>query len=76
MILQALALTLRLAVLVSLILMAIGLPLGYWLAMSRWRGKFVVEALVATLLATAKVENAPGSSILAGASRPPGSWKT
>lgn len=47
MILQALALTLRLAVLVSVILMAIGLPLGYWLAMSRWRGKFVVEALVA-----------------------------
>jgi molybdate transport system permease protein len=47
MILQALTLTLRLAVLVSVILMAIGLPLGYWLAMSRWRGKFVVEALVA-----------------------------
>lgn len=47
MILQALALTLRLAVLVSAILMAIGLPLGYWLALSRWRGKFLVEALVA-----------------------------
>lgn len=47
MILQALLLTLRLAVLVSLILMAIALPLGYWLATSRWRGKFLVEALVA-----------------------------
>jgi len=47
MILQALALTLRLAVLVSAILMAIGLPLGYWLASSRWRGKFLVEAVVA-----------------------------
>jgi len=46
MILQALSLTLRLATLVSIILMAIGLPLGYWLASSRWRGKFVVEALV------------------------------
>jgi molybdate transport system permease protein len=45
--LQALILTLRLAVLVSLILMAIGLPLGYWLASSRWQWKFVVEALVA-----------------------------
>jgi molybdate transport system permease protein len=45
--LQALTLTLRLAVLVSLILMAIGLPLGYWLALSRWRWKFVVEAMVA-----------------------------
>ena len=45
--LQALVLTLRLAVLVSLILMAIGLPLGYWLASSRWRWKFIVEAIVA-----------------------------
>src|SRR5271157_406804 len=46
MILQALSLTLRLAVLVSVILMAIGLPLGYWLASSRCRWKFVVEAIV------------------------------
>ena len=45
--LEALLLTLRLAVLVSLILMAIGLPLGYWLASSRWRWKFMVEAIVA-----------------------------
>ena len=45
--LEALILTLRLAVLVSLILMAIALPLGYWLASSRWRWKFVIEALVA-----------------------------
>ena len=45
--LEALLLTLRLALLVSLILMAIGLPLGYWLASSRWRWKFIVEAIVA-----------------------------
>ena len=45
--LEALLLTLRLAVLVSLILLAIGLPLGYWLASSRWRWKFIVEAIVA-----------------------------
>lgn len=45
--LQALALTLRLAILVSLILMAIALPLGYWLASSRWRWKFLIEAVVA-----------------------------
>ncbi|HVP55313.1 MAG TPA: molybdate ABC transporter permease subunit [Candidatus Eisenbacteria bacterium] len=44
---QALTLTLRLAVLVSLILMAIGLPMGYWLAISRRRWKFVIEAIVA-----------------------------
>jgi molybdate transport system permease protein len=47
MIVQALFLTLRLAVIVSAILMAIALPLGYWLASSRWRGRFLVEALVA-----------------------------
>jgi molybdate transport system permease protein len=46
MILQALTLTLRLALLVSLILLAIGLPLGYWLAWSRWRWKFLIEAVV------------------------------
>jgi molybdate transport system permease protein len=45
--LQALILTLRLAALVSLILLAISLPLGYWLAFSRWRWKFVIEAIVA-----------------------------
>ena len=46
MILQALTLTLRLAVVVSAILLALGLPLAYWLAFSRWRGKFFVEAIV------------------------------
>lgn len=47
MILQALFLTFRLAVIVSAILMAIAMPLGYWLASSRWRGRFLIEALVA-----------------------------
>jgi molybdate transport system permease protein len=46
MIVQALALTLRLAVVVSLILLAISLPLAYWLAFSRWRGKFLAEAVL------------------------------
>ena len=45
--LQALLLTLRLAILVSLILLAFSLPLGYWLASSRWRWKFLIEAMVA-----------------------------
>ena len=46
MILQALALTMRLAVVVSAILLAVGLPLAYWLAFSRWRWKFLAEAVV------------------------------
>jgi molybdate transport system permease protein len=47
MILQALLLTLRLAAVVCGILLIIALPLSYWLASSRWKGKFLVEALVA-----------------------------
>ena len=46
MIAQALALTLRLAVTVSLLLLVIGIPLAYWLAFSRKRWKFFVEAVV------------------------------
>lgn len=40
-------LTLRLAAATTLVLLVIGLPLAYWLATTRWRGRFVVEALVA-----------------------------
>jgi molybdate transport system permease protein len=43
----ALQLTLVLAVLNGGVLFAVGAPLAYWLARSRWRGKFLVEALVA-----------------------------
>jgi molybdate transport system permease protein len=44
---QAFWLTIRLAVLVTAILLAIGLPIAYWIAYSRWRWKFLVEAIVA-----------------------------
>jgi molybdate transport system permease protein len=44
---EALLLSIRLAVCVSAILFMIGLPLAYWLAYSRWRGKFLVESVVA-----------------------------
>jgi molybdate transport system permease protein len=43
----ALGTTLKLAVTTSVILMIIALPLGYWLAFSGWRWKFLVEAVVA-----------------------------
>jgi len=43
----AIALSLRLASLVSIILLAIGIPLAYWLTFSSWRGKFLVESVVA-----------------------------
>jgi molybdate transport system permease protein len=44
---QAFWLTIRLATVVTGILLALGLPLAYWIAFSRWRWKFLVEAVVA-----------------------------
>lgn len=44
---QAFWLTVELAVVVSGVLLVIGLPLAYWIAFSRWRWKFLVEAVVA-----------------------------
>lgn len=44
---EALLLSLRLALCVSAILFVLGMPLAYWLAYSRWRWKFLAEALVA-----------------------------
>src|SRR6201988_2137244 len=44
---QAYRLTLELAVIVSAALFVIGLPVAYWIAFSRWRWKFLIEALVA-----------------------------
>lgn len=44
---QALWLTLRLAILVAILLLLIGLPIAYWITYSRWRWKFLVEAVVA-----------------------------
>jgi molybdate transport system permease protein len=43
---QALALSLRLALTVSVILLIVGVPLAYWLAYSRRRWKFFLEAIV------------------------------
>ena len=43
---QTFGLTLELAVIVSAILLLLGLPIAYWIAFSRWRWKFLVEAIV------------------------------
>jgi molybdate transport system permease protein len=44
---DALWLTVRLAAIVSVVLLAIGLPIAYWIAYSRWRWKFLIQAMVA-----------------------------
>ena len=44
---EALFLSLRLAATVSILLLVLTLPLAYGLAFSTWRGKFLVESVVA-----------------------------
>ncbi len=44
---EALTTTLELATVTSAILMIVSLPLAYWIAFSKWRWKFLVEAVVA-----------------------------
>jgi len=44
---EALWLSFRLAGCVAAILLVIGTPVAYWLAYSSWRGKFVLESVVA-----------------------------
>ncbi|MCP4697474.1 MAG: molybdate ABC transporter permease subunit [Gammaproteobacteria bacterium] len=43
----ALAITLKLAALSTLILLLLGTPLAWWMARTRWRFKFLLEAVVA-----------------------------
>jgi molybdate transport system permease protein len=43
----AIALSVRLAAIVCAILLAVGLPIAYWLTFSTWRWKFLVESVVA-----------------------------
>jgi len=44
---MAIGLSLRLAACTTILLCVLGLPLAYWLTWSRWRWKFLVEAVVA-----------------------------
>jgi molybdate transport system permease protein len=44
---EALLLSLRLATIVSAVLLLLSLPLAYWLSFTRWRGKFLIESVVA-----------------------------
>ncbi len=45
--LESLFLSLRLAAVVSLLLLLLSLPLAAWLSFGRWRGRFLLEAIVA-----------------------------
>ncbi|HEY1470785.1 MAG TPA: molybdate ABC transporter permease subunit [Candidatus Acidoferrum sp.] len=45
--LESLFLSLRLAATVAFLLLCIAMPVAYWLAFSGWRGKFLLESIVA-----------------------------
>jgi len=45
--LTALWVTLKLATITTLILLLVGTPLAWWLARTRWRFRFVIEAIIA-----------------------------
>jgi molybdate transport system permease protein len=44
---NAIFLTFRLALVVCAVLLALGIPIAYWIAFSHWRWKFLIEAVVA-----------------------------
>ena len=44
---NAIFLTLQLALVVCAVLLAVGIPIASWLAFTRWRWKFLLEAVVA-----------------------------
>jgi molybdate transport system permease protein len=44
---EALWLSVRLALLVAAILLVVAMPLAYWLSQTAWRGKFLVESVIA-----------------------------
>jgi molybdate transport system permease protein len=73
---QALWLTLRLATLVAVILLAIALPLAYWLAFSKRKWKFLVEAVVAVPLVLPPTVLGFYVLVALGANSPIGQWWT
>jgi molybdate transport system permease protein len=44
---EALWLSMRLAACVAVILLLLGIPLAYWLSETKWRGKFLLESILA-----------------------------
>jgi molybdate transport system permease protein len=73
---QALWLTVRLATVVAVILIAIAVPLAYWLAFSQRRWKFLVEAVVAMPLVLPPTVLGFYVLVALGANSPVGRWWT
>src|SRR6202043_291241 len=71
---QAFWLTLELAAVVSGTLFALGLPIAYWIAFSRWRWKFLVEAAVALPIVLPPTGLGFYVLVALGSRRPLGRW--
>jgi molybdate transport system permease protein len=71
---EALWLTLELATVVAVILLAVALPLAYWLAFSEHRWKFLVEAVVAIPLVLPPTVLGFYVLVALGANSPVGRW--
>ena len=73
---QAFALSARLAATVSLILLALAIPLAYWLSVTRFRGRFLVEAAVSLPLILPPTVLGFNLLTTLGARSPIGRWWT
>jgi molybdate transport system permease protein len=71
---QSFRLTVELAVVVSAVLVVVGLPLAYWIAFSRWRWKFLVEATVALPIVLPPTVLGFYVLVALGSQSPLGSW--
>jgi molybdate transport system permease protein len=71
---DALFLSVRLAGLTSVILLLIGMPIAYWITYSRWRWKFLVEAVVALPLVLPPTVLGFYLLLALGARSPVGRW--
>lgn len=70
----AILLTLKLATWVAVILLVVGLPLAYWIAFSRFRAKFLVEAVVALPLVLPPTVLGFYVLVAIGSRSPVGAW--
>ena len=70
----AILLTLKLASLTAFILLVVGVPLAYWLAFSRFRAKFLVEAVVALPLVLPPTVLGFYVLVAIGSRSPVGAW--
>lgn len=70
----AIFLTLKLATLAALVLLVVGMPLAYWLAFSRFRARFLVEAVVALPLVLPPTVLGFYVLVAIGSRSPVGAW--